>query len=242
MGCSMMIARQEIEPTDLSSIKVGADRETVERLLGPPADVEMTDFGSVEVYEYQRLRVPPAELSGKYIADYFGYYGWVYEPILFPLAMHQKSKKAEETKGTLVVGYSQNDEILYYRLETLSPKILRGVREGDAEAEYRYASTRLNNAEKWKWFCKAANKGHPGAMFQFGARSRPGTGTSKEDLVRAYMWYSLAFKHGNVYGANMRDQVAPQMTAPEIAEAERLVDEWQPDEAECEVSAIPSGN
>jgi hypothetical protein len=48
------------------------------------------------------------------------------------------------------------------------------------------------------------------------------------DYVRAHIWYSLSAAQGLRYAATGRDQIAPHMTAAQIAEAERLAREWKP--------------
>ena len=51
------------------------------------------------------------------------------------------------------------------------------------------------------------------------------------------MWYSLAASNGHPAGGHHRDWLADQLTPEQIAEAERLVEEWEPGECELEGSA-----
>ncbi len=52
--------------------------------------------------------------------------------------------------------------------------------------------------------------------------------------MQAYKWFSLAAIAGDNSAKWSRDQLSPQMDPAQIAEAERLVAEWEPNPAECE--------
>jgi uncharacterized protein len=49
-----------------------------------------------------------------------------------------------------------------------------------------------------------------------------------QDLVQAYKWYSLAATNGDKPAAELRDATAKQMTPAQIAEAQKLAQEWKP--------------
>jgi TPR repeat protein len=49
-----------------------------------------------------------------------------------------------------------------------------------------------------------------------------------QDYVRAYMWFNSAAAQGLQGAEEDRDQVAQQMTAAQIAEAQKLAREWKP--------------
>ena len=53
-----------------------------------------------------------------------------------------------------------------------------------------------------------------------------GQGVS-QNLVQAQMWYNLSVAHGEQRAAKIRDALANQMTAGQIAEAQRLAQEWK---------------
>jgi hypothetical protein len=48
------------------------------------------------------------------------------------------------------------------------------------------------------------------------------------DIVQAYKWYSLAAMNGDKPAAELRDASAKEMTPAQIAEAQKLVQEWKP--------------
>ena len=52
-----------------------------------------------------------------------------------------------------------------------------------------------------------------------GARSAP-------DMVAAHKWFNLAAMHGNSEAALLRREIAAEMSAPEIAAAQRAARDW----------------
>ncbi len=55
--------------------------------------------------------------------------------------------------------------------------------------------------------------------------------------MKAYVWYTLAGREKNVVMTTLKS-----MTLEEIAEAERLVAEWQPNRVECETIGARTEN
>ena len=51
---------------------------------------------------------------------------------------------------------------------------------------------------------------------------------TERDYVQAHMWYSLAAARGNEPAAKDRDLLAEKMTPDQIAESQRLAEEWKP--------------
>jgi len=78
-----------------------------------------------------------------------------------------------------------------------------------------------------QWYEKAAAQGEAKAQFYLGMQSAYGEG-GPMDLVQAHMWYSLAAGNGNAHAPGYRDDVARQMTAAQIAEAQKRAREWRP--------------
>ncbi len=58
--------------------------------------------------------------------------------------------------------------------------------------------------------------------------------TREPDLALAYMWFNLAVTNGHKYASGWRANLAKEMSPDQIAEAERMAAEWEPDLAECE--------
>ena len=112
--------------------------------------------------------------------------------------------------------------------------------ESEAEVLYETAYREDTVVDRWPGFCRAALLGHPKAQYQMGNYYRFGYPPVMKDLERAYVWYTVA---GDVDSAmRFRADVAEQMTSEEVAEAEHLVAEWEPNPAECEIEAASSAN
>lgn len=108
-----------------------------------------------------------------------------------------------------------------------------------------------DDAEAFRWYRRAANKiyDRPGntwihsPQYNIAAMYASGRGTA-QDYVRALMWFSLAIAFGDTkppaplgvklvdtskYTAlEQRDRLVALMTSAQIAEAEKLANEWRP--------------
>lgn len=80
-------------------------------------------------------------------------------------------------------------------------------------------------AEALKWYRLAANQGHARAQINLGVMYFKGEGVP-QDYVQAHMWVSLAVAQGLPTSAKTRDIIAQCMTPAQIAEAQRLAQEW----------------
>ncbi|MEE8153113.1 MAG: hypothetical protein V3T76_08810 [candidate division NC10 bacterium] len=134
--------------------------------------------------------------------------------------------------------YAQSVGARHEQLEALA-------RLGNAAALYRHAYSLNDFSQSWKWYCLAANQGHGIASYAVGNFYRSGLGPVKQDRIKAYVWYTLAGDAGtarSVGAAPSKDKLASEMTPSQIAEAERLVAEWEPNPAECEAIAAQIEN
>jgi len=88
-----------------------------------------------------------------------------------------------------------------------------------------------DNAEAMKWIRKAAEQGFAAAQVYLGQLYAKGRRGVPQDLVQAHLWYNLAAAiTGNKDAVEYRDSLARRMTPAEIAEAQRLAQEWKPRE------------
>ncbi len=78
-----------------------------------------------------------------------------------------------------------------------------------------------------EWFNKAAAQGEDIAQYQLGFMYAEAKGVDRNN-VQAHMWYSLAAQQGNENARIRLEELTGQMTAGEIAEAQKLADEWTP--------------
>lgn len=71
-----------------------------------------------------------------------------------------------------------------------------------------------------------AARGVPQAFFELGIAFSCGTGGVDIDLIEAHKWFNLAAVNGVEEGQTMRAEIAEDMTAAEIAEAQRQARAW----------------
>jgi TPR repeat protein len=84
-----------------------------------------------------------------------------------------------------------------------------------------------DNAEAAAWYRLAAEQGDPAAQGDLGDMYMDGLGVA-QDYVLAHMWFNLAAAQKHEGAARQLRSIARLMTADQIAEAQRLAQEWQP--------------
>jgi TPR repeat protein len=72
----------------------------------------------------------------------------------------------------------------------------------------------------------AAAQGDESAYFDLGVAFSTGSHGATCDLVEAHKWFNLAAARGHEEAAYCRAEVSDEMTAREIAEAQRRAREW----------------
>ena len=68
--------------------------------------------------------------------------------------------------------------------------------------------------------------GDPDALYDLGITYSTGTGGTTIDLIEAHKWFNLAALNGDRRGQICRAEIADEMTAREIAEAQRQARAW----------------
>ena len=66
-----------------------------------------------------------------------------------------------------------------------------------------------------------AAAGNADALYDLGIAYSTGTNGVELDLIEAHKWFNLAALRGSRQGQSMRAEIAEEMTAREIAEAQR---------------------
>ena len=94
-------------------------------------------------------------------------------------------------------------------------------------AEARVESEGYPN-EAWQELCSDAERGDAKARRAIGLHYWRGWWPAERDLVRAYLWLSLATQANDIAAANFRDLLGDAMTGHEIVEAERRLRRWTP--------------
>lgn len=71
-----------------------------------------------------------------------------------------------------------------------------------------------------------AERGDLDALFELGITYSTGRGAAAVDLVEAHKWFNLAAVSGSARGQECRAEISVEMTAREIAEAQRQARSW----------------
>jgi len=82
-----------------------------------------------------------------------------------------------------------------------------------------------NFSEAEHWLRLAAEQGDSGAQFKLGSLYSRGQGLP-EDYVKAYKWYTIAATSRHAKAAENRNKVGKNMTPSQIAEAQRLLQDF----------------
>ncbi len=94
-----------------------------------------------------------------------------------------------------------------------------------------------DHAEAARWYRRAAEQGDADAQFALGLMYESGNGVA-QNFVQAHKWFNLAASRLGASDRDLRDtmvrgrdRVAARLSPTEIAEAQRLAREWQPEQA-----------
>ena len=71
-----------------------------------------------------------------------------------------------------------------------------------------------------------AERGNVDALFELGISYSTGQGGLPVDLVEAHKWFNLAALNGSAQAQECRAEIAEDMSAREIAEAQRQARAW----------------
>ena len=71
-----------------------------------------------------------------------------------------------------------------------------------------------------------AERGNVEALFELGITYSTGRGGIAVDLIEAHKWFNLAALSGDTRGQHCRAEISIEMTAREIAEAQRQARSW----------------
>ncbi|MFN3864434.1 MAG: hypothetical protein ACK4RT_09165 [Erythrobacter sp.] len=77
----------------------------------------------------------------------------------------------------------------------------------------------------------AAADGDINACFELGVAFSTGSNGAECDLIEAHKWFNLAAARGHEEAARCRADIAEEMTARQIAEAQRRARQWLAEDA-----------
>jgi uncharacterized protein len=110
----------------------------------------------------------------------------------------------------------------------------KAAAQGQAKAQFNLGTLYFNGEgvpkdyqQALRWFRLAADQGEALAQTKMAVMYDEGQGVPK-NIVQAYKWYSLAATNGDKPATLLRDSLADQMTQAQIAEAQKLAQEWKP--------------
>lgn len=110
----------------------------------------------------------------------------------------------------------------------------KAAAQGQAKAQFNLGTLYYNGEgvpkdyqQALRWLRLAADQGEALAQTKIGVMYDDGRGV-RQDIVQAYKWYSLAATNGDKPASLLRDSLANQMSKPQIAEAQKLAQEWKP--------------
>ena len=75
------------------------------------------------------------------------------------------------------------------------------------------------------WLAEAG-RGQAGACYDLGVAFSTGSNGAPCDLIEAHKWFNLAAARGHEEAAHCRAEISEEMTAREIAEAQRRARQW----------------
>ena len=81
-----------------------------------------------------------------------------------------------------------------------------------------------------RWLAAAAD-GDINARFDLGVAFSTGSNGAECDLIEAHKWFNLAAARGHEEAAHCRADISDEMTAREIAEAQRRARQWLAEDA-----------
>lgn len=91
------------------------------------------------------------------------------------------------------------------------------------EADFSHAAIADLGLARW---LAAAADGDAGACFDLGVAFSTGSNGAECDLIEAHKWFNLAAARGHEEAAHCRADISDEMTAREIAEAQRRARQW----------------
>lgn len=80
--------------------------------------------------------------------------------------------------------------------------------------------------EAARWYRRAAEQGNVPAKVNLGTMLERGVPGLPTNVLLAHMWYNLAAAQGSTDAARLRDELAASMSREQVAEAQRLAQEW----------------
>ena len=132
-GCSVAIMNMDIEPTDKSSIGIGATRVEVEEVLGAPDETVTTGAGKISTYEYDKGASVRSKWTARDYMECMAIFTIFCELLMTHLALSERSDKFERQLGLIRITYGPDDKIVDFSYEYFGVIIHGEAPEQDLE-------------------------------------------------------------------------------------------------------------
>jgi hypothetical protein len=192
---------------------------------------EETGFGHVFIWPIAggvRATSDPCAMIGEAASHGVGNY--VSKPAPRVVVVAAKNNPFEAIKEWKLSKRYKERKLSKRYIEPPEKELVRRVDAGDPAAMYEFANSLPIGAglERLQWYCRAAHAGYAKSQYQFGRYHHHGYVIEKNP-VQAYLWYKLSLATEQTKeAAAQREKLSGTMTPAQIAEAERLVAEWEP--------------
>jgi hypothetical protein len=267
-GCQAVLEVRGRSPTDLSTLQVGMAESDVETILGPGIhDTVVTEHGYSEVYRFNRGYLPPDEHKAaravvlevintlSFGSSYMLSAGFQKALLRVEYDKDGRLIHAEESMKVNCNSYypggaagirhdcfsMQQDHLYPSTLPPPVTKLFQSTTQGDKEALYALKLWRLN--KEIRTDCSNADSGNADAQKHIGDLYHFGTDEINIDLIRAYVWYSLAATGGNIEATRQLSLLVDALSPDQSDEALRQLLYWKPGQCERDLKqVIPKGN
>lgn len=130
------------------------------------------------------------------------------------------------------IGFRQSPQT---RLGGLSAQEIEALaRKGDSEAQF-YLYYFRSSSTPFFWLCRAADQGHPAALFRLGGLYRSENFELEKNLPLSFKWYRLSRDRGVTAAEDMLYSTKKAMTRGQLAIAEQMYAEWLPGQCKMEI-------
>lgn len=229
------------EKKDMLRAQIGEHKKTVLATIGVPSYILNVDERTYWIYEAISRSVGVGFIS------------------IYPFPVTRKDAEFH----CILIGFDKNDKLKRYKSKTVTlgeyipinygcacaffgetfaefkgPNWVCSANkvEEDPSAQMELYFLQMDKSESLRWLCAAADREYPQALAEVGRLYTTDNIVVKKDLLRAYLWYSLAEERSYKGGPNITTLLSPK----ELAEAQRLVKDWELHPGQCERELIPA--
>lgn len=227
-ACVSNVVCWKVDPTNLKEVELAAKQNEIDEFRSWPNLSMETNDGRIDAYGY---------LTGQTCVDL----PWAPYPIDLP------------DNKYFTIAYDADGSFSSFRVWGTAASAEEAIAlhqksiayGGSGEKQESEDLPMVLRMEDFEQICTQAQSGDPYAQSEIGFAYWHGNFPVELNLVEAYKWLSLAVANSDTSSAHLsvgekarwrRDQVAKEMTAEQLSEAELRVNDWVPSSTECDVS------